>query len=94
MKLINFPTIKDRRLKVAVVGCGRISRNHFKSILQYQDDLELVAVCDIDNEVLTRAMEEYKVIGYHDLGVMLSSEMVDLVILCTPSVTSCAGNSC
>ena len=85
MKLINFPTIKGRRLKVAVVGCGRISRNHFESILKYQDDLELVAVCDIDNEALTIAMEEYKATGYQDLSEMLSSERVDLVILCTPS---------
>jgi len=85
MKLINFPTIEGRRLKVAVVGCGRISRNHFGSILQYKDDLELVAVCDIDNVALALASNEYNVAGYNDLSVMLSSETLDLVILCTPS---------
>ena len=58
MKLNNFPIIKDRRLKVGLVGCGRISKNHFGSILQYPDDLELAAVCDIDGEALDNAKAE------------------------------------
>ena len=85
MKLNKFPLIKGRRLKVGLVGCGRISKNHFGSILQYPDDLELVAVCDIDGKALNQATAEYNVLGYTDLKDMLSSEMLDLVVLCTPS---------
>ena len=31
-----------------IVGCGRISKNHFGSIEAHADNLELAAVCDID----------------------------------------------
>lgn len=85
MKLNNFPIIEGRRLRLGLVGCGRISKNHFGSILQYPNDLELAAVCDIDGEVLRKTTAEYKVKGYGDLKDMLSEEKLDLVVLCTPS---------
>ena len=85
MKLNNFPIITDRRLRVGLVGCGRISKNHFSSILKYPDDLEITAVCDIDNDALHNITSEYEVNGYNDLQDMLSKEALDLVILCTPS---------
>lgn len=85
MKLNNFPIIIDRRLKIGVVGCGRISVNHFRSIKQCSEDLELTAVCDICDEALQKASTEYGVKGYLDLKDMISSEALDLVVLCTPS---------
>ncbi|WP_334067742.1 Gfo/Idh/MocA family protein [Nereida ignava] len=85
MRLNNFPVIKDRRLRVGLVGCGRISRNHFGSILQYPEELELAAVCDVDDQALTQAKAEYNVPGYTELKDMLISETLDLVVLCTPS---------
>lgn len=85
MKLTNFPIIKNRRLRVGLVGCGRISQNHFASIRQYPEDLELAAVCDIDGEALKQAKAEYSVQGYTELKDMLISEALDLVVLCSPS---------
>ena len=85
MNLINFPTIKDRRLRVGLVGCGRISKNHFGSISQYPDDFELVAVCDIDGDALEAATSKYGVKGYNELKEMVVQETLDMVILCTPS---------
>lgn len=37
---------RDKRFKVALIGCGRISKNHIKSIFVHQDDLCLNAICD------------------------------------------------
>ena len=85
MRLNNFPVIKDRRLRVGLVGCGRISKNHFGSILQYPEELELAAVCDIDGQALTQAKAGYNVPSYTELQDMLNSEALDLVVLCTPS---------
>ena len=85
MRLNNFSIITDRRLKVGVVGCGRISKNHFGSILQYAEELELAAVCDIDSDAVTKAAAEYNVQGYTELRDMLIHETLDLVVLCTPS---------
>ena len=45
-------TIQNRKIKFALVGCGRISNNHFGSFEALQEDCELVAVCDIDPAAL------------------------------------------
>ena len=81
----HYPTITGRKIKIAVVGCGRISRNHFGSIEKHSDELELVAICDIDQLVLAEHAEKYKVPAYRDIEEMLQKEQIDLVSLCTPS---------
>ena len=80
-----FPVIRDRKIRIAIVGCGRISANHFGSIETHQQHLELAAVCDIDATVMQAHADKYKVPGYQDLEEMLAQEQVDLVALCTPS---------
>ena len=77
--------IKQRKIRIAIVGCGRISKNHFKSIEKHQENIELVAVCDTNNEILLQHKEQYKVKGYLQLNEMLENESLDLVALCTPS---------
>ena len=47
-----IPPITDRRIRIAVVGCGRISTNHIKSIAIHNDRAELVAICDTQEERL------------------------------------------
>ena len=81
----HYPVITGRKIKIAVVGCGRISRNHFGSIEKHSSELELVAVCDIDPVVLAEHAETYKVPAYRDMEEMLQNEQIDLVALCTPS---------
>ena len=85
MKMKNFTEITTRKLKIAVVGCGRISKNHLGSIIQQEQDFDLISVCDNDPAAMAAAVTEYKVRGYQDLGEMLRSESLDLVVLCTPS---------
>ncbi len=80
-----FPTITNRKIKIAVIGCGRISKNHFGSIEKHADDLELVAVCDNDPEKLQEAAAKYNVPAFADLETLLAKSDCDLVALCTPS---------
>jgi UDP-N-acetyl-2-amino-2-deoxyglucuronate dehydrogenase len=82
-----FPAILDRKVRVAVVGCGRISANHFGSIEKHADDLELVAVCDTDPAALASHSDRFGVPGYADIDDMLTAEKPDIAILCTPSGT-------
>ena len=82
---MQFQIIKQRRIRVGLVGCGRISHNHFTSILQYNEDLELVSICDTDQCALRKAVNAHNVAGYSDFSEMLQNEKLDLVILCTPS---------
>jgi len=75
----------DRKIRIAVVGCGRISKNHFASIEKHADELELVAVCDIDRNILDEHRTRYQVSGYQHMEEMLQQETIDLVAICTPS---------
>jgi UDP-N-acetyl-2-amino-2-deoxyglucuronate dehydrogenase len=80
-----YNIITDRRIRVAVVGCGRISKSHFGSIERHSDHFQLAAVCDIDPSVLSEFSEKFGVPGYRDMEEMLLKEQLDLVALCTPS---------
>jgi UDP-N-acetyl-2-amino-2-deoxyglucuronate dehydrogenase len=80
-----YPVIKDRKIRIAVVGCGRISANHFAAIEKHGDALELVALCDSDAATLAVHSEKYRVPGHLQLQELLEKEKPDLVALCTPS---------
>lgn len=77
--------ILNRRIRIAVIGCGRISKNHFGSIERHADDLELVAVCDTDPSTLKSHAGTLGVPGYAHLRDLLDKEQPDLIALCTPS---------
>jgi UDP-N-acetyl-2-amino-2-deoxyglucuronate dehydrogenase len=81
----NYPVIRDRKIRVGLVGCGRISRNHFLSFEKHAQDIELVAVCDVDSSALEQQVAERAVRGYLRMEEMLKVETLDLVVLCTPS---------
>ena len=76
---------KHRKIRIAIVGCGRISKNHFGAIEKHTDDLELVAVCESDPVVLSEHTKQYNVPGYQKLEEMLQKEQLDLVAICSPS---------
>jgi len=80
-----YPIIKGRKIRVAVVGCGRISKNHFDSIEMHKDDIELTSICDVNKETLTKHEKIYNIKGYVRLEEMLENEELDLVVICTPS---------
>jgi UDP-N-acetyl-2-amino-2-deoxyglucuronate dehydrogenase len=77
--------ITDRKIKIAVVGCGRISKNHFSSIEKHAKHLELAAICEVDPVVLNEHAKKYNIPAYRNLEEMLDQEQLDLVALCTPS---------
>ena len=52
-----FHPIVDRRIRIALVGCGRISRNHIKAIALHHERSELVAICDTEQERLDTAKQ-------------------------------------
>jgi UDP-N-acetyl-2-amino-2-deoxyglucuronate dehydrogenase len=81
----NFNTINDRKIRLALVGCGRISVNHFDAIEKHADSVELVDVCDINTAALDRAVTRTNAAGYRNLTEMLKATTADLVILTTPS---------
>lgn len=41
-----YPVIENRQIRIAIVGCGCISCNHFGSTEKHADNIELAAICD------------------------------------------------
>ncbi|MCH9689657.1 MAG: Gfo/Idh/MocA family oxidoreductase [Gammaproteobacteria bacterium] len=78
-------TILDRKINVALVGCGRISKNHLHAITEHQDKLTLTAVCDRDEAAAEVVAKAHQATAYTSLDTMLKEAEIDLVILCTPS---------
>ena len=75
---------KPRNFRIGLVGCGRISRNHFDAIAKV-DGLDVTAVCDV---VETRAREAADALGataFTSYADMLARADVDVVAICTPS---------
>ena len=77
--------ITDRKVRFALVGCGRISKNHFDSIRQHAEYAELVDVCDIDPVALQKAVEATGAVGHTNLSALLQKTTAECVILTTPS---------
>lgn len=71
-------------LRVALVGCGRISKNHFDAITRV-DGLQLVAVADTDVERAETAGRTYEVPWFPSLEAMLAGVECDVVTVATPS---------
>ncbi|MBL8289493.1 MAG: Gfo/Idh/MocA family oxidoreductase [Rubrivivax sp.] len=77
--------IADRKLRFALVGCGRIAANHFESIERHAERAELVAVCDNDPAALAAAVQRTKAPGFASLAALLEGSKPDCVVLTTPS---------
>lgn len=70
--------------KIALVGCGRISKRHIQ-VLKEMPDMELVAVCDVQE---ARAKETAEPLGlpyYLDAIDMVQHEKPDIVSVLTDS---------
>lgn len=81
----NFSTITDRKIRIALIGCGRIASNHFSAIEKHSDRAKLVDVCDIDEAALTEAVARTQARGHRSLSDLLSATTADLVVLTSPS---------
>lgn len=74
-----------KKLRVAVVGCGRVSKTAHYSSIRDNKNYEFVAVCDIDKARADRWAAENRVKAYYHIEELLKSEKLDLVSICTPN---------
>jgi len=79
------PPITDRRIRFALVGCGRISKNHLAALERFHDDAELVAACDVDAPALKEVVAKTGARGFSTLPALLSGSDPDIIVLATPS---------
>ncbi len=84
--MIHYPRpIVDRKIRFAIVGCGRISANHFEALKKHHETTELVAVCDADPAALDKAVAQTGAAGFRTLHELLAGCDADIVVLATPS---------
>ena len=69
-------------IKVAIVGCGHIARQHVHGYQQV-DDAEFVGMCDLLREKADAYAEEFGGRPYADVVAMLEAEQPDIVDVCT-----------
>jgi UDP-N-acetyl-2-amino-2-deoxyglucuronate dehydrogenase len=80
--------VKDRKVRFALIGCGRIAQNHFEAVKKHADRAELVAVADIDATALAEAEAKTGARGFRSLTELLAARAelgIDCVVLTTPS---------
>lgn len=81
-----FPApITGRKVRFALVGCGRIAQNHLTALREHAERAELVAVCDTDAQALARAVAATGAQGFGSLTELLRHSVADCVVLTTPS---------
>lgn len=72
-----------KKLRVGVIGCGRISVMHLGSIKRLEQ-AELIACCDIIRERAEETARQYGVKSYVDYKEMIDKENLDAVHICLP----------
>lgn len=70
-------------MKVAVIGCGSVSKMHFKA-LHENPDTEIVAVADIKPDRANAKALEFGAKAYCDFDELINNEQLDCVHICTP----------
>jgi UDP-N-acetylglucosamine 3-dehydrogenase len=73
------------KLRVAVIGCGSIAQHRHLPEYQSNKNVELIAVCDSNEERAQTVAEKYGVKAYTNYEEVISSGLVDAVSVCTPN---------
>ena len=74
----------DKKIRVGLVGVGGMGGCHFYNYEKIQD-AELVAVCDVRENVAKEKVGNRKIKIYTNLDRMLQHQELDMIDICTPS---------
>lgn len=73
------------KLRVAVIGCGSIAQHRHLPEYKANKNVELVAVCDINEERAIEVAEKFGAKAYTSYEELLNDGGVDAVSVCTPN---------
>ena len=76
------------KLRVAIVGCGRISVMHLASITHIEE-IELIACCDVKKDRADEVAKKYNAKAYYSYEEMLDNEKLDAIHICLPHYLHC-----
>lgn len=73
------------QLKIGVIGCGSIAQHRHLPEYAANAQVEIVAVCDINEERAKKTAEKYGATAYTSYEELVKSGTVDAVSVCTPN---------
>ncbi len=73
-----------KKINVAVIGLGNMGKHHVRNYSEIQS-ANLVAVCDLQQEIVDDFSNKYQCNGYTNLTNMLSKEKIDAVSITAPT---------
>ncbi len=80
-----FYACEVMKLRVAIIGCGKAAERHLKIYQALRDEVEVVAVSDLDLEKAKLFADTLSAKAYTDFQEMLKKEPIDVVDLSVPS---------
>lgn len=74
------------KVKIALAGAGGISQVVRIPLLKKNENVELVALCDIDESKVSFIAEKFKIPKvYFDIQNLITKEQLDGILICTPN---------
>lgn len=74
-----------KTVKVGIIGCGSIAQLRHLPEYKMNKEVEIVAVCDINEQRAIEVSKQYGAKVYKNYEELLASETVDAVSVCTPN---------
>jgi UDP-N-acetyl-2-amino-2-deoxyglucuronate dehydrogenase len=78
------PIPEDRNVRIALIGCGRISASHVGAIDKIEG-LELAAVADVEVDRARSVAADRRIPAFRTIEELLAGVEFDVVAICTPS---------
>ena len=76
------------KIKVGIIGAGRIGQVHAKSITYHIPQAEIVAISDIYEEGAKKVAQELGIPNYYkDYHEILNDKSIDAVLICSSTDT-------
>ncbi len=76
--------------RIGLIGTGNIGRTHLTGLASLRHsgllDVDIAAICDIDEEVMRQAAELFDVpVTFKNFKDLIADETVDVVYICAPT---------
>ena len=72
-----------QKIRVGFIGCGQIARHHLTQYSKMPDDVEVVALCDLNQTCVTEVAKQFNVSHpYTDFRKLLARDDLDAIDVC------------
>ena len=75
----------ERRIKLGIIGCGRVSHAHREACENLREEVVIEAIADINKKHLVEFSRKYQIKKiFSDYNDLLKDKEIDAVIICLP----------